>query len=502
MTFPYPHQPMKRSVSRGGLVLRGMGAIALLLGAACSSSSSDALDGGTTGGSGDASSTTGGSDAGTGGQLEAGSNEEASAEGGDCPTEGTGTVMIETVGLPAGLSANVALSGPGGADAAVSGANGSAPGGDAGISLPAGPYTITTGRVFDHDPTVRTVYVPTHGESSFCLQKDGTHAVQVAYAPIPTSNKLWVTNGPGGAAPILGFASATLAASGTPNASVVADAQGGRDVIFDRDGNLWAPGATLVEPNLVRFAAGDLVTPGPVIGDRAINLPSITCIPQVNGLAFDAAGNLWVSACNGVAARLSPAEIGASGDVTPSVTITFASEKNGDLAFDSAHNLWFGDDGKVARYDASRLSASTAAAADRIIAVTRPSSTTELLVDNPTFDRAGNLWAIDFGGNNVVEIAAADLTGTGSATVAAVVVIALDVGALLDRPAFDEGGGLWLSWSAGKFARLAPGQLGTSTTAGSPTVPEVIVASPDVGAANRMAFFPAPAGLPLFSAIP
>ena len=80
--------------------------------------------------------------------------------------------------------------------------------------------------------------------------------------------------------------------------------------------------------------------------------------------------------------------------------------------------------------------------------------------------------------------------------------ISIAASGLLEGIAFDEGGGMWIPLSAGKFGRLAPAQLTTSSTSGSPTTPERVINSPDMGYANSLAMYPAPSNLPLFHKVP
>jgi streptogramin lyase len=119
-----------------------------------------------------------------------------------------------------------------------------------------------------------------------------------------------------------------------------------------------------------------------------------------------------------------------------------------------------------------------------------------------TFDADGNLWITDFGGNFVAELAAEDLDGDGEATVVAESSIVLSVSALLNRPAFDDEGGLWISHSAGRVVRIAPADLQVSTGAGDPTAPDVVLSGEGIGNTANVAFFPAPAGLPLYHSLP
>jgi hypothetical protein len=68
--------------------------------------------------------------------------------------------------------------------------------------------------------------------------------------------------------------------------------------------------------------------------------------------------------------------------------------------------------------------------------------------------------------------------------------------------AFDESGGLWMAYTAGSFARLGPGQLDTSTNAGSPTMPETVISNADMGSIGNIAIYPAPANTPLYGRLP
>ena len=52
------------------------------------------------------------------------------------------------------------------------------------------------------------------------------------------------------------------------------------------------------------------------------------------------------------------------------------------------------------------------------------------------------------------------------------------------------------------FGRLTPGQLMVSSSAGAPTMPERIITSASIGYAEDVALYPAPAALPLYSALP
>ncbi|HEY3255830.1 MAG TPA: hypothetical protein VGJ91_17855, partial [Polyangiaceae bacterium] len=222
----------------------------------------------------------------------------------------------------------------------------------------------------------------------------------------------------------------------------------------------------------------------------------------------DASGNIWLSACGKQVLRVDRPESTPGADEEPvdlaaSVTLSGFSEQNEDLAFDSAGNLWVAAGGRVLRFDRARLGTSDASAPDLVLNVTTDDSTPQALAANfLSFDLAGNLWASDFAGNALFEIAKADLDEAGTSTVVAKVHVTVDVQAVISRPAFDDEGSLWLSLSAGKFGKLTAAQLAVSSNAGAPTAPSLVIASSDLTYADGLAFFPAASGLPLASAQP
>jgi streptogramin lyase len=304
----------------------------------------------------------------------------------------------------------------------------------------------------------------------------------------------------GGNGAPLGFSSDVLRASGAPAATVAAQTITGKDLTFDQDGNLWTMGAT--DTSLRRYSASALATGGAKVADRVVTLPGITCVPPTTSFAFDRGGNLWVSStCEHKVFRVSALELAASGEVRPSVALSTV-RSTGGVAFDAAGNLWVADpvDGHLFRFDPSALA--TPGASPSLTLATMRAAPGDLSATWLAFDTAGNLWANDFGANVIYRLTPADQAGTGAKTVTPAVQVTLGVSALLEGLAFDEGGGLWTAYSAGKFARLAPAQLLVSTGPGAPTVPQTVISSADVGYVGNLAFYPAPAGLPLFHSLP
>jgi sugar lactone lactonase YvrE len=428
----------------------------------------------------------------TGGGLELAADDAGPRTDAGCPTVGTGTLNLNVTGLPPGVLPRITLeSAAGTRTAGVAGAN----------ALPAHGYRVTADPVAVPDPIVRKAYLARVSTPVLCVGGARAESVDVTYAEIASSNKLWLTNA-NGANPLLGFASASLGATGSPAATVSAAAPSGRGVAFDREGNLWSFGPTTADPQLVRYPAAALGASGAKEADRKIDL-GIGCSPPTSALAFDKDGNLWAtSACDKKATRVTASELGASGRVTPSVAIAGMTDPQG-IAFDKDGNMWIADlGGRLARYDASRLAASSSDAPSLALSPKATAGGAALPPTALAFDKDGNLWAANFGGNVIYKIAPADLAGAGARDVVPPVQITVAVAALLEAIAIDESGGLWLTYTQGKVARLAPAQLGTSSGAGSPTTPDTIVTSADIGSAGAMAFFPAPAALPIYARLP
>ncbi|GIW34832.1 hypothetical protein [Meiothermus sp.] len=414
-----------------------------------------------------------------------------------CDPTGTGNLVVNVSGLPAGLNAKVTLVGPSGTQTLTAS--------QTFTGTPAGSYSATAEKVAQSDPLIRTAYSPSVSDSPACVRNGQNATINVSYSPIPSSNKLWMDNSnpPSGASPVLAFAASLLGSTATQSPSVSAGTINLRDLTFDQDGNLWGIGGTTADPNLARYPASALGTSGSKTRDRSINISGISCLPGPARLAFDANGNLWVSVpCANKVVRIAAAQLSAS-TVTPGVEITGLDGPEG-LAFDSAGNLWIANAGakRVVKFNASRLNASTSGP-DLTIQSQTPSPVINTLDANLlAFDASGNLWVMAFGGNVLYRLTSSDQGGSGTKTLTPAIQVSVPVSAVLEGMAFDEGGGLWITYSAGKFARLSSTQLSTSSTSGSPTTPERIITSSSIGSAGALALYPAPAGLPLYHKLP
>ena len=425
-------------------------------------------------------------DAGGAGDAGAGG---APSEG--CGTEGVGTLMIEVSGLPEGVNADVVLSAPSGEQTLTATTS---------LTGTAGTYAVAARRVVVADPIVRTVYDAVVAPMSVCVSSDAPQAVAVTYTRVPTSNHLWMPTDRQNE--LAGFASSALAAAGAQSPSVSARAPVGKAVAFDRDGNLWSLGPTLAEAMVSRVPASAVGASGEAAADVNVNVPEVRCLPAMRSLAFDGAGNLWLSVCGDRILRLPADSLSTSGDKVADRVIE-GLNGNGALAFDAAGNLWVGSGGALVRFDASALTNAAVGAPGLTLRVSDALDPNRgLSATGLAFDAAGALWATDFGANIVYRVDAGALGGAGEQALQAHVSIPIGVSALLNSPAFDEGGGLWLGLGSGALGWLSPEQLATSVAAGESVTPARVLTTGAIGADLPVALYPAPAGLPLFHALP
>ncbi|RIH85346.1 Two component regulator propeller [Meiothermus luteus] len=433
-----------------------------------------------------------------------------------CDPVGQGTLQVAIGGLPSGVSAQVVVRGPGGFSQTL--------GASQTLSVGGGTYTVDvekTASPVGSTTVVRTAYAGTSDRSQACVRNGETVQVTVTYSQIPSSGKLWTNNRPpqsSGDPLTHAYAEASLLASGTVSEAVGAGTVQSRSLTFDADGNLWVIGGTTVDPTLLRYPASALGSSGTKTPDKRLNVSGWSCLPGALHLTFDPSGNLWLSVpCAQKLVRIGRTQLAAAtgtlSTVTPEVEISGFSGSPRGLAFDAFGNLWVGHDlsstsGQVMRFDAADLSSSTtAASAARTLSASLSSSSTNTAYEL-AFDAAGSLWVLcsNCGGAILYKFTSGQLSGTGNAALSPDKQISLPVGALPEAFAFDEGGGLWLAYdkpaSSGRFARLSPTQLTSSSTPGSPTVPARIVEGSNLGYAKTIAFYPAPAGLPLFHRLP
>jgi hypothetical protein len=413
-------------------------------------------------------------------------SSDNSTTSGTCTRTATGSLAISVTGLPGGLNADLRLVG---ANNVTNNATATST-----MALPSGTYSVSAGIVADIDPIVRRAFSATVGAAQVTVCDGQTVALSVDYAMIPTSNKIWWGNENGSNAS-LGYASASLAASATTTPTVLASTAGMLPGAFDDHGDLWVLNGTAGSVAIERYTASELAAGGQVRPSLVISSDAFTGgVPGPASMAFDAKGNAWVGIVySSKVVEFPAASLSATSTVAPAVEISNVTSPSA-LAFDSKGNLWVGTADSVVEYAAARLASSTSAAPDATISAMTPAPVIGPLGQplGLAFTTEGDLW-VNFDGT--LAKLTEDQLSTGSITPA--IQIQADVLALPSGIALDDSGGLWMAYSAGKFCKFGTSQLGASGV----VAPEVVVTSDGIGSATSPAFFPAPPGLPLWSAL-
>ena len=233
---------------------------------------------------------------------------------------------------------------------------------------------------------------------------------------------VWVLGGTTADPPVARYPAASLATDGDKTPDIIVDSPsfgtgipGPKVVAFDADGNLWV--SVVAGNKVVKIAAAALTTPGTSAPTATVEAGGIS---GPAGLAFDLAGNLWVAA-NGAATimRINAAHLTTSGTgadltitaLTPSPIIGTLSSPLG-IAFDAAGNLWVNYDGIVARLtptDQAGTGTKTITPAVQIALDVRA------LPLGIAFDEFGGLWFADRVGRFSC-LSASQLTTSGSKT--------------------------------------------------------------------------------------
>lgn len=341
------------------------------------------------------------------------------------------------------------------------------------ISVPAGVFDIIAGTAVMADPVVGVAYVGMVTGSPATVQPHGTTPVAVNYTQLGGSGYLWAPSSTTGQ--VYGYPGSQLQASGALNATITLNTDAGHTeaVAFDKAGGLWAvsnpggmnntlwgwhlfndggvsrpvvialvdDGGVSIEPKslafgpsgdvwvadsalpsrLIRYTASQLATsgqplPAQVITD-SVNSAGFHSLAYPFGLAFDAAGSLWVGnsdSVNPTIAKFAPADGGGLG-ATPTTVLAddggILHNING-LAFDPNGNLWVTSypNGNVVRVAVSSLPASSYVAPAAVL--TGVTNATSL-----AFDQSGNLWVLtsDFSTSSLVKINGPSSLSSGAA---------------------------------------------------------------------------------------
>lgn len=421
------------------------------------------------------------------------SDGNGSTVNGVCGSSSTGKIVVTVSGLPSGLSASVNLVAGGVTQTATT------PTTTTLDSIASGTYTVSADIVTQADPIVRTAYKGTVSVASVQVCDGETATLDVTYAPIATSNKMWWGN-ENGESPTLAYASSHLASSGSPAPDIEAGTEGAIPGEFDSDGNLWVIDG--VGKSIKRYSADSLGAGGSQSADVEIDAAELAGgSPGPVSMTFDSKGDLFVGiAFSKTIVRFDRDQglaVKGAGVHAPNATITVPDVPNA-LAFDKDDNLWAAcANARVIKVPTPHDSGSITSPPDVSIEGSTPSPVVSTL-SNPVglaFDAAGNLW-VDYDGT-FAALTSSDRSGSGEVSVTPAIQIQSDVTSLPGVIAFDESGGLWFAYSQGKIAKFGSSQLAASGT----VTPEVILTSASIGSATGPALYPAPKALPLYAAV-
>jgi sugar lactone lactonase YvrE len=174
---------------------------------------------------------------------------------------------------------------------------------------------------------------------------------------------------------IVVFTPDQLLASGTPTPSVTISTAGGSlsgpvGLAFDASGNLWV--TNLFRGTIVRFGSSQLASSGTPEPEVTIDDGAGGNLDVPVGVAFDAAGDLWVTNLFGPLAILkfeNPGSLSGEVDPTPDVVLTGVTNPAG-VVFDNSGSLWVVsfNSGDLLRFDdPGSLSGDVSPAADAVI---------------------------------------------------------------------------------------------------------------------------------------
>lgn len=228
------------------------------------------------------------------------------------------------------------------------------------------------------------------------------------------SGMLWVASHSDSV--VAGFRTATIARSGASDASIVIR-QSGRSLsgptglAFDAAHGLWVANAE--SGTLVRYDPAQLAQSGAPVPEVVIS-----GLGQPTALAFDGSGSLWVSDTRSRTIYAYDAtQLEASGSPAPAVVLgaSGASLANArGIAFDAAGNLWVANSGArtIVAFSRAQLAASGIPAPRVVLSPAEGALPVPVAL---AFDAAGNLWAMSSTGI-LEKFAAADLTASGTRT--------------------------------------------------------------------------------------
>ncbi len=371
-----------------------------------------------------------------------------SKAGGSAGPAPTGTLAI-TITTPTGVTGAVSVTGPQAFHKTLSASQ-------TFTEVPVGAYTVTADSVVTPDSVIGTrTDTANFVSASVTVTLNDTGRSAVTYALEQLRGVMLVSND--GGTSLYAYGSNVLRSSGAPTP---ADTIGGLTkpdgMAFDAAGNLWVANESSHKIDMyspAQLAAGGDPTPARTL---TASVDSFAL-----GLRFDASGNLWLLSL-GTLQAFTPTQLAAGGTQTGSIKITSGSlAYPADIVFDSSGNAWVSEsyNNQILRFSATELASSGARTPTVIISAHAGSLNVPAGL---AVDAAGNLWVANYGGGTIIAYAPTQLAASGSPTPS----ITLNLGAALPWGlAWDQRGSLWY----GDFGNHQVGGLLASQLAASGT---------------------------------
>jgi ligand-binding sensor domain-containing protein len=309
-------------------------------------------------------------------------------------------------------------------------------------------------------------------------------------------------------AAVCGFTHEQLQASASTNPDILVSTSlltAISDVALDANGNVWIVGSG--SDQVFRLPAAALKSPRSVQPDLVVRSEALK---NPGNLAFDAGGALWVANRGSVGTSTTgdgsivgfdiPGGLSGMQDLAPTVRITSATAGDlfqiGNIAFDSAQNLWVTSFVGLLRFDDPGSQSGDVALAPGAV-IEKGGYANNLYFYAVAFDAGGALWVASGDGlhylTSVTEFKdPGSLKGRSSPTAAATITGDADLlpaGGL----AFDGTGNLWRATGGSIVMYSDPRELsGIVNPAPAITLKVVGRAAPTTN--SHLVFFPPPTG--------
>ena len=291
-----------------------------------------------------------------------------SKAGGSAGPAPTGTLAI-TITTPVGVTGAVSVTGPQSFHQTLSASQ-------TFTRVPVGAYTITADSVVTPDSVIGSrTDTANFVDASVTVALNDTGRSSVTYALKQLRGVMLVSND--GGTSLYTYGSNVLRSSGKPTP---ADTIGGLTkpdgMAFDAAGNLWVANESSHKIDMytpAQLAAGGDPTPARTL--------TATVDSLAFGLRFDRSGNLWLTSQQTLQA-FSPTQLAAGGTQTAAIKITSGSLVNPvDMLFDSSGNAWVSEsfNYQLLKFTASELASS----GSRTPTVTIPRRTRDLSPSRP-----------------------------------------------------------------------------------------------------------------------